>query len=93
MHFAILRNDFMLHSEPGTPFAAAELRQVEINTIAASFGCLSTLAARMHRRCLQLAAPDVIPHLPTNNATRGLADGLKVRGGGGEGKAPCCSPD
>ncbi|KAK3257568.1 hypothetical protein CYMTET_33350, partial [Cymbomonas tetramitiformis] len=39
----ILRSDYMVDAPTGA------LLQVELNTIASSFGCLSTLVSRMHR--------------------------------------------
>lgn len=78
IHFAILRNDFMLHSPPGSAFGDAQLRQVENNTIAASFGSLSTLASQLHRRNLALAAPEFLPCVPANSTVSGLAAGFKV---------------
>lgn len=44
---SITRSDYMVH-EPTNA-----LLQVELNTIAASFGCLSTLVSRMHRHILE----------------------------------------
>ena len=42
----MLRSDYMLHTPTNS------LLQVELNTIASSFGCLSTLVGRMHRYLL-----------------------------------------
>lgn len=42
----LLRNDFMLHAVSGQPI---ELRQVEINTISASFAMLSGRISALHR--------------------------------------------
>lgn len=69
---AINRSDYMLHS----PTSA--LLQVELNTIAASFGCLSTLVCRMHRYLLERsgAPQSVLDRLPFNDAKAELADAL-----------------
>ncbi len=52
--------------------------QVELNTIAASFGSLSTLVSRMHQYLLNRAAacPSDAPQLPENNAMDEVADAL-----------------
>ncbi len=46
------------------------LSQVELNTIASSFGCLSTLVARMHRYLMGRAgvSPAELAALPEHNA-------------------------
>lgn len=62
----ILRSDYMLHGE-NTPL------QVELNTIASSFGCLSSKVTRMHK---QLHGSDGDDSLPDNNAKEGIAKGL-----------------
>jgi hypothetical protein len=50
----IFRSDYLLHeSEPGKPL---ELRQVEFNTIASSFGALSQRANELHRWVLALGS-------------------------------------
>lgn len=45
LSLAITRSDYMLHEKEGDP---KDLLQVEINTIASSFGSLSTRIAEMH---------------------------------------------
>ena len=49
-YLGIHRSDYMLH-EPQTdvPSDSQRLLQVELNTIASSFGCISTLVSGMHR--------------------------------------------
>jgi hypothetical protein len=51
---------------------------VELNTIASSFGCLSTLVSRMHRHIMERSAqPDVdLGNLPENHATEEIADAI-----------------
>lgn len=83
VEMGIYRYDYFLHTdEPDAarPGAAVALRMVEMNCIAASFACLGTLTARMHR---YLAAHPVAAAcgidaaaLPENDATAGLAHGL-----------------
>lgn len=75
---AITRSDYMLHSPTNG------LLQVELNTIASSFGCLSTLVGRMHRHILEFSDDDTITtnkallleNLPDNNAMDEIADAL-----------------
>lgn len=64
----INRSDYMLHDVPGDP---RTLLQVEINTIASSFGSLSTKIAEMYR-----AFDPENDNIPLNNALEGLCDGL-----------------
>lgn len=60
----LLRSDYMLHGED-TPL------QVELNTIASSFGCLSSKVSKMHQ---ELHGKD--ESLPENHADEGIAKGL-----------------
>jgi len=50
---AVLRSDYMLDEPTGG------LLQVELNTIASSFGCLSTMVARMHKHLVEFAGLQV----------------------------------
>jgi glutathione synthase len=82
---AVNRSDYMLDEPSNT------LLQVELNTIASSFGPLSAVVSRMHEytvsRCgrsdMDTAA------LPQNLATEGIADAIALgaREGGGDGSA------
>lgn len=58
--------------------AVPALLQVELNTIASSFGCLSTLVARMHAYLLgRLGASEAeLAALPTHNAMDSIADAM-----------------
>ncbi|WVQ97915.1 glutathione synthetase [Kwoniella sp. CBS 9459] len=78
----IFRSDYLLHEEKEGEQLA--VKQVEFNTIAASFGALSQRAGEMHR-FLQKATRsyyDVSPHLsrssnlPENEPLKQLASGL-----------------
>lgn len=84
VHLGINRSDYMLHAE-GTASASSSssLKQVEINTIASSFGCLSAQVTRLHcylaqkvLGCRRLATASWI--LPYNDTVRGLANGLAL---------------
>jgi len=70
--FAINRSDYMLHSP------TASLLQVELNTIASSFGCLSTLVGRMHHYLLERsgASSSELENLPPNDAMTEIASAL-----------------
>ena len=61
----LLRSDYMLHIAD-TPL------QVELNTIASSFGCLSSKLSKMHQ---ELHDDD---SLPANHADEGIAKGLAL---------------
>lgn len=53
---------------------------MEFNTIASSFGCLSTLVARMHAALLGRAgaAPADLDRLPSNEAMDEIADAIAL---------------
>ncbi|KAI0647110.1 glutathione synthase [Trametes meyenii] len=79
-HLGIFRSDYLLHQpEPNAP---PELKQVEFNTISASFGSLSENVAQLHRHLLATteyynSSPVLRPeNLPPNNPISGLAEGL-----------------
>ena len=52
--------------------------QVELNTIASSFGCLSTQVCKLHRYIVERAGqPElVLSNLPENDVTSHLADAI-----------------
>jgi glutathione synthase len=66
----ILRSDYMIHSADGDP---RNLLQVEINTIASSFGALSTHISNMHRHICRIQHD----RLPKNFALDDLANALR----------------
>lgn len=83
VEMGIYRYDYFLHTdEPDAarPGAAVALRMVEMNCIAASFACLGTLTARMHRYLAGHPVAEACAidpaSLPDNDATAGLAHGL-----------------
>jgi glutathione synthetase len=69
---AINRSDYMLHSP------TSSLLQVELNTIASSFGCLSTLVGRMHYYLMERAGANSseFENLPPNDALTEIASVL-----------------
>lgn len=54
---AINRSDYMLHA-PQDGVTNPHLLQVELNTIASSFGCMSALTTRLHRHVLSRFAAE-----------------------------------
>lgn len=69
---AVNRSDYMLHAP------TASLLQVELNTIASSFGCLSTLVSRLHRHLMERSGASAaeLAALPECGAMDGIADAL-----------------
>ncbi|KAL4538452.1 hypothetical protein Ndes2526B_g03244 [Nannochloris sp. 'desiccata'] len=69
---AINRSDYMLHSP------TSSLLQVELNTIASSFGCLSTLVSRLHHYLMERsgASSSELENLPPNDAMTEIASAL-----------------
>lgn len=90
IYLGIHRSDYMLQDASKINDAKEDNKehfflQVEINTIAASFGCLSSRASQMHRflmtRWLRSIAPamsdnDIASHLPQNDAIVNLPAAL-----------------
>ncbi|KAK0711168.1 hypothetical protein B0H67DRAFT_584491 [Lasiosphaeris hirsuta] len=77
----LFRSDYMVHQNSG----ALQIKQVEFNTIASSFGGLSSQTSLLHKHLAQTEyhlLKDAIPpstlDLPDNQSTRGLAGGLKA---------------
>jgi len=70
---AVLRSDYMLDEPTGG------LLQVELNTIASSFGCLSTMVARMHKHLVEFAGLQgeiTMDDLPENSALDAISEAL-----------------
>ncbi|OQS05721.1 hypothetical protein THRCLA_02184 [Thraustotheca clavata] len=98
----IFRSDYMLHDDPKDEQAAKILQvtlNVELNTISASFACMSSLASDMHHYLLSRFDQDIpsiatyynttgalADHLPSNNALKALPSAL-ARGHKHYGKA------
>ena len=57
--------------------------QVELNTIASSFGCLSTQVCKLHRYIVERAGQPklVLSNLPINDVTSHLADAIGTAAG------------
>ncbi|XP_051961275.1 glutathione synthetase-like isoform X1 [Xyrauchen texanus] len=68
------RSDYMLDQNPD---GGTSLKQIEINTIAASFGGLASQTPDVHRHILKVANMlDECDHILDNNPAAGLARGL-----------------
>ncbi|KAI9661607.1 MAG: hypothetical protein M1821_008845 [Bathelium mastoideum] len=52
----MFRSDYMVHVDPAAAKPEPEIKQVEFNTIASSFGGLSTQVTAMHRHLLAIGA-------------------------------------
>ncbi|KAI9245110.1 glutathione synthase [Phascolomyces articulosus] len=77
----IHRCDYLLHAEIGADTKSARIQQVEFNTIASSFGSLSTYTSQLHRYLLQASeryAAGVIniDQLPENRSVQAIAGGI-----------------
>lgn len=48
LSLGLFRSDYMVHKEPNDPGAKPTIKQVEFNTIASSFGGLSTKVSELH---------------------------------------------
>ncbi|KAL8906963.1 MAG: hypothetical protein Q9171_006054 [Xanthocarpia ochracea] len=48
LSLGLFRSDYMIHKDPGTPDTKPTIKQVEFNTIASSFGGLSTKVSKLH---------------------------------------------
>ena len=73
-YLGIHRSDYMLHQPDGAT-APEGLLQVELNTIAASFGCLSTQVSRMHRYLAGIEGKST-DSMPKHDTTRNIAAGI-----------------
>ncbi|KAE9985009.1 hypothetical protein EG328_007999 [Venturia inaequalis] len=96
----LFRSDYMVHVDPSNSSASPELKQVEFNTIASSFGGLSSKVSALHR---YLASIEAFPSslasttqgaaLPEPRSVPGLAAGLaaahKAYGENKEGRPQC----
>ena len=72
LSLGVLRSDYMLHNVPGDE---RKLLQVEINTIASSFGCISTNLTRMMKTVDDTAVYSRTD-VPENFAMHSIANGI-----------------
>ena len=78
-YLGIHRSDYMLHQPSNEP---PRLQQVELNTIASSFGCLSSLVCHLHKYIVgryplpQSLGASSTHDLPENNALEEISHAL-----------------
>ncbi|KAI8335375.1 glutathione synthetase [Chlamydoabsidia padenii] len=77
----IHRCDYLLHADVGADASSARIQQVEFNTIASSFGSLSTRTSELHKYLLSSVdnygqGQITLDQLPDNNAVESIAHGL-----------------
>ena len=69
LSLGLLRSDYMLHEN--------HIKQVELNTIASSFGGIATIISQYHKYILrQLGHASKLKNIPENNPITGLGKGL-----------------
>ncbi|MCJ1478658.1 hypothetical protein MMC13_007339 [Lambiella insularis] len=78
LSLGLFRSDYMVHVDPSTPSATPQIKQVEFNTIASSFGGLASQVSLLHQHLLSTSAypphPSLHPSaLPTNPSIPSLA--------------------
>lgn len=83
LSLGLFRSDYMVHVDPSIPGAPAGLKQVEFNTIASSFGGLSSRVSVLHNYLLNINAyPSSVSTiikadaLPQSKSASSLAAGL-----------------
>ncbi|KAL8926735.1 MAG: hypothetical protein Q9208_002809 [Pyrenodesmia sp. 3 TL-2023] len=86
LSLGIFRSDYMVHQDPSDSTATPTIKQVEFNTIASSFGGLSTKVSQLHSYLHSISAypstkspPLITPSsLPPNPSITSLALGLST---------------
>ncbi|XP_060815661.1 glutathione synthetase-like isoform X1 [Bombus pascuorum] len=69
LSLGLLRSDYMLHEN--------QIKQVELNTIASSFGGIVTVTTQYHKYILsEVGHADKVKNIPENNPINGLCKGL-----------------
>ncbi|KAI1196604.1 hypothetical protein F5X97DRAFT_304622 [Nemania serpens] len=78
----LFRSDYMVHQD--ATGAGPQIKQVEFNTIASSFGGLSSRTSQLHKYLssaeyplLEKSIPGDALNLPPNNSAAGLASGIR----------------
>ncbi|RKL15534.1 hypothetical protein BFJ68_g5741 [Fusarium oxysporum] len=83
LSLGLFRSDYMVHQGTETTKSSLQVKQVEFNTIASSFGGLSTHTSALHKYLATTEYP-ILENpitqgsldLPENTSTRGLAAGI-----------------
>ncbi|KAF4461177.1 glutathione synthetase [Fusarium albosuccineum] len=85
LSLGLFRSDYMVHQDTHASPPSLQVKQVEFNTIASSFGGLSTYTSSLHKYLATTEYPlldDAIAQgsldLPDNTSTRGLATGIEA---------------
>ncbi|KAG6039442.1 hypothetical protein E4U41_002622 [Claviceps citrina] len=85
LSLGLFRSDYMAHKDDSVLPPFDQLKQVEFNTIASSFGGLSVLTAQLHKYLAKTAYPylqqpllEGTLDLPENKAVEGLAAGMEA---------------
>ncbi|KAJ4145331.1 hypothetical protein LMH87_004186 [Akanthomyces muscarius] len=85
LSLGIFRSDYMVHQDTTVSSPTFQAKQVEFNTIAASFGGLSYYTSRLHKYLstreyplLSNAIPTDMMELPGNDSIPGLAAGIET---------------
>ncbi|KAL8349578.1 hypothetical protein RB598_005104 [Gaeumannomyces tritici] len=85
LSLGLFRSDYMVHQDLTAPDSVPQVKQVEFNTIASSFGGLSAQTSALHRYLARAEYPllgDPRPagslDLPENRSTQELAAGLRA---------------
>ncbi|KAF5550781.1 glutathione synthetase [Fusarium phyllophilum] len=80
---SLFRSDYMVHQDTEASKSSLQVKQVEFNTIASSFGGLSTHTSALHKYLAKVEYPILDNSitqgsldLPENASTRGLAAGI-----------------
>ncbi|KZF22249.1 glutathione synthetase-like protein [Xylona heveae TC161] len=71
LSLGLFRSDYLVHVEPSNPSAKPEVKQVEFNTIASSFGGLSEKVGDLHRYLYNTSC-----YPPTPSSSSGTASNL-----------------
>lgn len=85
LSLGLFRSDYMVHQDLETPGSTPSIKQVEFNTIAASFGGLSCQTSRLHKYLARVGYEGLVDdtlkaesNLPENTSTQSLAAGLRT---------------
>lgn len=85
LSLGLFRSDYMVHKDTKDPSSIPKVKQVEFNTIASSFGGLSSQTCALHRFLADTEYPYMKQSgahagldLPPNHSVEGLAGGMKA---------------
>jgi len=82
LSLGLFRSDYMVHHDPDSQNSAPVIKQVEFNTIASSFGGLSSQTSGLHKHLSLQGYPSKEmrngeDNLPENTSTNSLASGMR----------------